>query len=62
MTGIKNNIKIHIVLLFILFSIFSGCQNDEPNTPEGWTLLWSDEFDYSGSPDPDKWGGLCCFK
>lgn len=21
-----------------------------------WELVWSDEFEYSGKPDPDKWG------
>lgn len=21
-----------------------------------WELVWSDEFDYEGAPDPDKWG------
>ncbi len=21
-----------------------------------WELVWSDEFDYEGEPDPDKWG------
>jgi beta-glucanase (GH16 family) len=73
MVGIKNDIKIRIVLLLLIFSpfaIFLGCQDDAPdapdapnvpnapdipNIPEEWTLLWSDEFDYSGSPDPDKW-------
>ncbi len=23
---------------------------------QGWKLVWSDEFDYSGLPDPNKWG------
>ena len=23
--------------------------------PQGWELVWGDEFDYEGSPDPDKW-------
>ncbi len=29
-----------------------------PLSPElqGWTLVWSDEFDYKGCPDPIKWG------
>src|ERR1041385_5651067 len=22
----------------------------------GWTLVWSDEFNYTGRPDPAKWG------
>jgi beta-glucanase (GH16 family) len=26
-----------------------------PN-PREWTLIWSDEFEYSGKPDPAKWG------
>lgn len=21
----------------------------------GWFLVWADEFDYQGLPDPDKW-------
>jgi len=23
--------------------------------PRAWKLVWSDEFDYQGAPDPDKW-------
>ena len=23
--------------------------------PEGMELVWSDEFDYEGPPDPEKW-------
>ncbi|MBW8192593.1 family 16 glycosylhydrolase [Neiella marina] len=23
---------------------------------QGWQLLWADEFDYQGAPDPTKWG------
>jgi beta-glucanase (GH16 family) len=56
--GTKDEIKIMIsllLLMFSLFAIFLGCQNNVPNAPGGWTLLWSDEFDYSGTPDPDKW-------
>lgn len=22
----------------------------------GWKLVWSDEFNYAGDPDPPKWG------
>lgn len=26
-----------------------------PELP-GWNLVWSDEFNYTGHPDPIKWG------
>ena len=24
--------------------------------PDTYKLVWSDEFDYEGAPDPSKWG------
>ena len=27
----------------------------KPADPRTWKLVWSDEFNYQGSPDPDKW-------
>lgn len=27
-----------------------------PTSAESWRLVWSDEFDDSGLPDPKKWG------
>ena len=29
-----------------------------PQTPKlpGWKIVWSDEFNYKGHPDPAKWG------
>ncbi|MBC8143307.1 MAG: glycoside hydrolase family 16 protein [Armatimonadetes bacterium] len=24
--------------------------------PQEWKLIWNDEFDYTGAPDPKKWG------
>ena len=32
-------------------------EDDENNIGEidGWRLIWSDEFDYEGVPDPQKW-------
>jgi len=40
-------------LLIILFAalLISACTAPEPT----WTLVWSDEFDYEGLPNPDKW-------
>lgn len=29
---------------------------EEDLIPREWTLVWSDEFDYQGLPDPEKWG------
>jgi len=35
-----------------------SCQNEKKaaNLKDGYQLVWSDEFDYSGKPDPEKWG------
>lgn len=42
-----------LTLLFFSLACFSNSQ-----TPElaGWKLVWSDEFNYTGHPDPTKWG------
>ncbi|MDR2748194.1 MAG: glycoside hydrolase family 16 protein [Treponema sp.] len=34
---------------------FSGCRALTPSIPEGMKLVWSDEFNGSGAPDPNKW-------
>jgi len=40
-------------LVFLSLVLFAcSCQNKEPQ----WSLVWSDEFDYSGLPDSTKWG------
>lgn len=44
----------HIVLLFFLFPLFAFSQNDPAVSAK--KLLWADEFDYKGLPDPAKWG------
>ena len=38
-------------LLFLFLSILSLTAAD----PSGWKLVWSDEFDKPGLPDPEKW-------
>lgn len=30
--------------------------NEKATTPMNWKLVWSDEFDRDGMPDPNKWG------
>ena len=55
-------------IFFLLFLgtiiLFSGCNNSQngpeeisppPSATEEWDLVWSDEFDYTGLPDPKKW-------
>jgi len=37
----------------LLFSIGGYAQS---STPPGWKLVWSDEFNSAGHPDPAKWG------
>jgi hypothetical protein len=43
-------IKSSFLLLGILL-LLNGC-----NSGESWELVWSDEFEYSGSPAEESWG------
>lgn len=51
----KKTIKYHIILPAILLGtlISSFHCDDAPNNE--WKLVWNDEFDYDGLPDPTKW-------
>jgi beta-glucanase (GH16 family) len=48
-------------ILFVFVVLASGsCSNPSENEPEknnqaNWVLVWSDEFDVQGLPDPQKW-------
>ncbi len=49
------------VALFAIFFINMSCASSVPDpgnaqVPPGYKLVWQDEFNYSGAPDPDKWG------
>ena len=51
-------IRLILIFLSIQMSMVSCAKNQEaPNEPEESTykLVWSDEFDYSGLPDENKW-------
>lgn len=56
--------KVPVQLFAALFLFFINCssQSNEPEkkstTPslEGYETVWADEFDYTGLPDPKKWG------
>jgi beta-glucanase (GH16 family) len=41
---------------FVLACVSAGATADEREAvPAGWKLVWSDEFDKPGLPDPNKW-------
>lgn len=49
-----------LLLLVVAASLLFGCHrrsktSSEQSVPK-WQLVWADEFDYSGLPDPAKWG------
>jgi beta-glucanase (GH16 family) len=49
--------KKSLFTLVVLFPVLSWCQtNTQTEQVKGEKLIWSDEFDYSGLPDPQKWG------
>ena len=39
----------------LFFFLSSLAYAQAPELP-GWKLVWSDEFNYTGHPDPAKWG------
>ncbi|TFH21087.1 MAG: glycoside hydrolase family 16 protein, partial [Bacteroidia bacterium] len=38
-------------LLVLIIILLNGC-----STKESWEIIWSDEFDYTGSPAAESWG------
>ena len=44
-----------VCLIFLCFLAVSGCAQKVPETKGDWTLVWNDEFNYKGEPDPVKW-------
>lgn len=49
-----------ILSLTLLAGLSAGCQKSETApaasaSPDAWQLVWHDEFDGSGVPDPSKW-------
>ena len=37
-------------------TLFAGLTAAQAPELPGWKLVWSDEFNYAGRPDPAKWG------
>ncbi len=51
----------YLLLCFSFLFIFISCKENIASNPQdpdstNWTLVWSDEFEYTGSPDSTKWG------
>ena len=44
-------------IFFLLTAAIAGCQKSHTITEKEaqWQLVWFDEFDYEGLPDPEKW-------
>ena len=51
----KNSISV-ILLFSLLLTTMDADRIHAVLNPEKWVLVWADEFDYSGEPDPDVWG------
>ena len=45
---------LHLLGLLLLL-VLAGCVQPATSGVNQWRLVWADEFDYSGLPDPAKW-------
>jgi beta-glucanase (GH16 family) len=48
----------YLLIVLLSFALNFSCKTDKnvkSPIPKGYELVWSDEFDYSGKPDPAKW-------
>lgn len=45
----------YIFIVVVCFCVFSCSRKEFSFVPEGYNLVWSDEFDYDGEPDKEKW-------
>ncbi|MCW3118852.1 MAG: bglA [Chitinophagaceae bacterium] len=46
----------HFKAFFLSALLLSaGCAISQKNTAKKWKLVWADEFNYTGLPDPTKW-------
>jgi beta-glucanase (GH16 family) len=47
--------KIPLLLIGLFFPLFFSSPQSHGQSPDGWNLVWSDEFNDPGRPDPAKW-------
>lgn len=53
--SVKRASVFHWAVVSFFCAWLSAIRAQAPERP-GWTLVWSDEFNYTGHPDPAKWG------
>src|SRR5215207_8298660 len=49
-------IRLYAALFLVAASFLLGQSPSDEQSSNEWRLVWSDEFDYDGLPDPVKWG------
>ncbi|MDX1585290.1 MAG: glycoside hydrolase family 16 protein [Balneolaceae bacterium] len=49
------NSSLLLIPTLLFFYTFAVAQSDSSQNADGYELVWSDEFDYSGLPDSSKW-------
>lgn len=47
--------KLFLLMLVVLFLAGTSSFSFAEDHPKKWTLVWSDEFNYTGSPSSEKW-------
>ena len=51
-----HSIRLSTALLIVIAMLHAAAHAaDEPGAPEGYKLVWSDEFNADGPPDPKNW-------
>ncbi len=51
----RKHLALLSALLVLVASQFFSCRETNRTVPDGYKLVWSDEFEYSGRPDSNKW-------
>ena len=54
LSGCRSRMK-HAIAIFLLTTICLQASYAEEPASDGCRLVWADEFDVDGRPDPDNW-------
>ncbi len=52
---IKNRMERNLLIVAILLITLSSCHTHKASSTDGYTLVWSEEFNTDGPVDPQKW-------
>jgi len=55
MLTVRATIAYAVTCIVLACGLAGAAAADKPASPAGWKLVWSDEFDKPGLPDPNKW-------